>query len=258
MLEIFKIKIDDLSLEEALTKIRGFLTDGKQHLIVTANPEILLQAKADSDYHQILARADLKLADGFGLVLLGYLFSKPLKNSRVTGVDLIQALARDSKKYSYSLFFTGFSDFILQKTTHNLSIKYGKINISGVKIGPVFDKYSKFPFQDNTNDELINEINKKQPDILLVGFGAPKQEKWIDCYLPQLKSVKVAIGVGGVFDYLSGNILRAPEFFRKIGLEWLWRLIRQPQRLIRIIKAVIVFPVLAIIDKFKNVPRGTF
>ncbi len=250
MLEIFRTKIDSLSLNEVLIKIKEFLTDGKQHLIVTINPEILLKVRADKNYQDIIKSADLRVVDGFGIILMSYLLGRPLKKGRITGVELTQVLV---KEFNNPLFLIGSDSDILQKTTHNLSIKYGKNNIIGYEIGPFFSNDSEFPLHNSINEKLINIINQLKPDILLVGFGAPKQEKWISYYLSKLPSVKLAIGVGGTFDYLSSSILRAPKFFRKIGLEWLWRLIRQPKRLFRIIRAVIVFPILVIIDRFKKV-----
>jgi len=102
----------------------------------------------------------------------------------------------------------------------------------------------------DTDIDLINRIKELKPKILFVAFGHVKQEKWIFYHLDQLPSVKLAIGVGGAFDYISGNVRRAPEFMRRIGLEWLFRLIQQPSRWKRILNAVIVFPFLIIKKRF--------
>ena len=128
------------------------------------------------------------------------------------------------------------------------------IKISGYDTGPIItegDGCNHLIVDEKSNRELIAKINSSQAKILFVAFGMGKQERWISENLPQMPSIKVAMGVGGSFDYISGSVSRAPCFMRKIGLEWLYRLVRQPQRFKRIIDATLVFTYLVIKDKIK-------
>ncbi|MFA4937055.1 MAG: WecB/TagA/CpsF family glycosyltransferase [Patescibacteria group bacterium] len=246
MLKIFNLPIDDISLDQTLKKIDELVNSQGQQLIVTANPEILLYAKKHHDYFDILNQASLRVPDGFGIKFISYIIGKPLYSGLVRGVDLVDQLLQNS---NYSFLITGGSSEVLDK----IKQKYTQTNINYL-VGPFFNDNDQFPLSSNDNDRLINEINKHQPQVLLVGFGAPKQEKWISYYLKQIPSVKVAIGVGGSFDYLSGQVSRAPKNIQKLGLEWLWRVIKQPKRIFRIINAVIIFPLLAILNEMANTP----
>ncbi len=256
MYTLFGIRIANIGPVGVLTKIQDFLRDDKKHLIVTANPEIMVYAHNHVGYAKVLQNADLVVPDGIGLILASYLDFCPLTKGRITGVELVENLVKDSQSGGYSIFLTGESDSVLQKATLNFSLKYGKTNIVGYKPGPIFNSDVKFPIKDKINDELLQELQNKKPDILLVAFGHPKQELWLDYYLSKL-TVKVAIGIGGALDYFAGNLTMPPLIFKRLGLEWLWRLILQPRRLFRIIRAVIIFPVIVIIDKFKSVLRRT-
>ncbi|MFH1867163.1 MAG: WecB/TagA/CpsF family glycosyltransferase [Patescibacteria group bacterium] len=246
MLKIFGLPISDISYSETINQIKTWLKQPGQYLIVTVNPEILLQAKKDLSYRNILQKSSLCVPDGFGIILLSYLIGKALTKGRVRGVDLADHLMSNALSSGHNVFLIGNSETVLTK----VASKYeGGINYT---VGPMFTSKASFPLNDPVNNELINKIKAAKPDILLVAFGAPKQEYWLNYYLSQLPSVKVGIGVGGSFDYLGKKVGRAPSFFQKLGLEWFWRVLRQPWRLIRIIRAVIIFPILAIFDHFKH------
>lgn len=248
---IFGLTIADGGTTRALDTVQGFLRSGGKHLVVTANPEILVYARRHPAYRQVLRQAALIVPDGAGVVFASWLSGQPLIFGRVTGVELVEKLVSESTKRGFSIFLAGASNDVLQKATQYLAYKYGKINIVGYSEGPLFRADSKFPLNDSKNEELINKIRQASPDILLVGFGHPKQELWLSYYLPQL-SVKVGIGVGGTFDYLSGVVARAPGLFQSLGLEWLWRLVNEPRRFKRIFTAVVVFPLILVIDLFKG------
>ena len=209
--------------------------------IVTANPEILLHARKDKDYREEIKKADLRIADGFGIVLMARLFGKKLH--RVTGVDLAEAVVKLAAEKKWSVAFVGGGDVpgtalkafeAMQRrypTLHGTTHDGGRVNPDGTG--------------DATDDETIQQLIQESPDVILVGFGHPKQERWISRNLPNLPSVKTIIGVGGTFDYWAGNVKRAPGWMRAIGFEWLFRLIREPKRWKRIWNAVVVFPITA-------------
>ena len=197
--------------------------------IATPNPEMYVDSLFDPQFRTILKNNSFNIIDGFGLHLGLKLFG--VKHSRITGTDLVADIFADPK---FSVYILGG----LKGNIKKIRKKYPSLNIVGHYDGIV---------SNESESLLASEINNLKPDILLVALGAPKQEKWIAKNLPYLQDVKIAIGIGGAIDYLSGNVKRAPAFVRTMGLEWFYRLIKQPERYKRIVKAVIVFPVLFLI-----------
>lgn len=242
--EILGVKIDNLSLQEVLEKVNQFLVSKNQHYIVTPNPEFLVAANKDRNFKEILNFADIACADGVGLIKAAKSLGKRLQ--RVTGVDLVWAICELAEQKNYPVYFLGAPDLVAAATAEILQQEFPNLKVVGAESGgEIID-----PRQ--TDLDLLNRINDAKPKILFVAFGQVKQEKWIFYHLDQLPSVKLALGVGGTFDYLSGVVSRAPAFLRHLGLEWLYRLIRQPSRWRRILKAVIIFPLLVLISKIKK------
>jgi len=231
--EILGVKIDNLAMEEALRKVEGFLKDGQQHYIVTPNPEFLVLAQKDKKFKEILNLADLAIPDGMGLVLAARFLGQPLKQ-RVSGTDLMEKICQKAAQKKWPVFLLGGEEGIAEKVAENLRKKY-----LGSKIGTV-------PEIQSLQTRSVSE----RQSLLFVAFGAPKQEKWINENLKKMPSVKLVMGVGGAFDFMAGQVPRAPKFLRAIGLEWFWRFICQPWRIKRIFKAVIVFPYLVIRSVF--------
>ncbi len=257
--EILGVKIDNLTADEAVLKARNLLYNNKQNFIFTPNPEMLVDAQADEYFRTVLNSGDLNINDGFGvsLVTLG-------KIKRITGIDFVYRLCELAQKENKSVYLLGSgSKEVLKKTVDNLKLQFPQLKIAGFNPGPqidflkVEDKKTIIPEQ-NANDQAIHEIIMSAPDILLVAFGHNKQEKWIYENIKNLPSVNIAMGVGGSFDFIAGfnnlgqTVKRAPCFVRKIGLEWLYRLFRQPGRFFRIWKAIVVFVNLYIYKKYKN------
>jgi len=233
-ISVLGISIDALSIKEVLEKIKIFLTEDKPHQLVTLNPEMIVRAQKDPEFKEIILRSSMVIPDGIGLVLAMKFNqgSKRKKIARTTGIDLIHAISANLKKET-RIFLLGGRKNVALKTKENLEKKYHGIKIVGHKDG-----------YDIKEEEVINEINLSSPNILLVALGSPKQEKWIAKNLDKLNSVRVAVGVGGSFDFISKRIRRAPLWIRKIGMEWFWRLLIEPLRIKRIFKAVFVFPFL--------------
>lgn len=229
--KVFDIKFDNLNMKEVLEKIEQFLKSGKQHYIVLPYSEFIVRAQKDKELRKILNEADLCLCEGRGLYFTLKFLGLSMKEE-VNGVELIYAIANNEQRTMNSVFLLGGTDEVVKKTADRLGDK-----VIGWEHG----------YQDL--NKVIDKINKAKPDVLLVGLGSPKQEKWIYNNLKKMPSVKVAIGVGGAFDFISGKIKRAPKFMQKSGLEWLWRLIIQPKRISRIFKGVFGLILLT----FKNV-----
>lgn len=212
---ILGVRIDDISLPEALERVEEFLKDGKKHYIVTPNPEIIVAAQKDSEYIKLLNNADLCIPDGVGLK-----FSGKIKH-RVTGIDLMEGLVRLSAEKGYRIGLLGGEKVVAEKTKECLQRQYQSIPVAFAQSGGRFDKEGNF----------LNSRKAKIPplEILFVGLGQGKQEKWIAKNLNST-SVKVFMVVGGAFDIISHKIPRAPLLIRKLGLEWFFRLLVEPWR----------------------------
>jgi len=240
-INILGVNISTLSKKEALREIEQFLIDGGQHQIVTPNPEFLLTAGHDEEFFYILNKADLAVPDGIGLKFAAWAMGRNIH--RITGADLVKKILEKSKvksqksKIAVINWKSGLSK--KEDIERVLREKYNNLEFL---IKDVDREIRNLPVQPAGWKLEIGNLADFKPDILFVTLGAPYQEKFIFYNLPKLPSVKVAIGVGGAFDFLTGRIRRAPKIMRLIGLEWLWRLIKQPWRAKRIYNAVIVFP----------------
>jgi N-acetylglucosaminyldiphosphoundecaprenol N-acetyl-beta-D-mannosaminyltransferase len=208
-IDLFGIQFDNLGMGEVLGKIQEFLQDGKQHYIVLPYSEFVVRAQKDRGFKNILNQADLCLCESRGLYLVARLVGRELKQN-IYGVNLINKL--DSK-----LFLFGSEDGAVLKAAEKLG-----------------DNVIGFENRHQNFNKAIERVNLIKPEILLVGLGSPKQEQFIAENLSKMPSVKLAIGVGGAFDFISGRVKRAPKIFQKIGLEWLWRLVLQPTRIKRV------------------------
>lgn len=191
----------------------GLQKSSEKYYIVTPNPELLVIASKDREYKSILNSAKLALPDGIGVMYGAWFVGKPLKQ-RIAGVDLVKSVCNYISKQPITVAFLGAGPNIAVKASDCLQKMY-----PGLKVVYAQSEWSK-------------ELNDKKVDILFVAFGSPKQEIWIKNNLKNLP-VKIAIGVGGSFDFISGKTPRAPKFLRSLGLEWLFRLAIQPWRIKR-------------------------
>lgn len=235
MAKILGVKISELTKDQLNKELDLFLSGSDTKFISTPNPEIILKAIKDEEYFYILNSCDLNLADGFGLILAGRLQGK--KIPRITGSDLTPILLKKAQEKELKVLIISWNQGLSTAT----EIKEGVIN-----------KYPNLELEileiEKKNTLTKNEttlINNFSPQLVFVTIGAPDQEKLISHELKNWPSVRLVIGVGGSFDFLIGKIKRAPMIMRRLGLEWLWRVISQPkkrwQRLKRIWQATIVF-----------------
>lgn len=207
-INVLGVNIDDVSENEALDIVKSWLKGKGKYYIVTPNPEFLMLAQKDLEFRKILNKADLAIPDGAGLKMSG-----EIKNT-TPGVDLVDKLLVEASNNNWKVGFLGGSSGAAEKIVQKYQLKSVYIN-SDIKVD--LDGRSAPP------------LSVPQLDILFVAFGQGKQEKWIAQNLSKIP-VKIAMGVGGSFDYLSGEVLRAPKILRNLGLEWLFRLITQPWR----------------------------
>lgn len=263
--KILDIKIDVISKQEALDKIKNLLKSdelrkssnsaGRQ--LVTTNPEFILAAQKDNEFKNIINNSWLSVADGYGIMLAakylneignsknqignfltgikiaywGFVRSKKLDviTDVITGTDLVPEICKQStiNNQQFKIFLLGGYDDTPKLAAERLKKQFNNLTIY----------HSIFEAPD-----IINKINSAKPNILFVALNHPRAQKWINKNLEKMPSVKLAIGVGGAFDYISGKIKRAPKFWRSCGLEWLYRLFTQPKRLGRIWRATVIFP----------------
>lgn len=233
--EILGVGIDVITKKEAISQIADLLKSENQHYVVTVNPEFIVAAKKNKDFQEVLNKASLAVCDGIGLVLasLG-------KLKRVTGVELSEEILSGKIESAKVFLLGGTGESAKLVMDKNLKI------VAGAETGGIVNTSNWL--LDN-NEIILKKIIASGANILLVGFGQVKQEMWISHNLNKLPNIKVAIGVGGTFDYLSGNIKRAPKILRLIGLEWLFRFFTQPERAGRIFNATFKFIILVILDK---------
>lgn len=217
MVNILGVKVNKITMRQAVEKAET-LFDGKPHMVFTPNPEIILECKKDEELKNIINSADLVLPDGIGVVIASKFLRNPVPE-RVPGFDFVCELL----KTNHSFYFFGGKPGVAEKAMENM--KQQGVNVVGCYHG-----YFK------EDDEIVNDITEKKPDVLVVCLGAPKQEKWIYKNLEKL-NVPISIGAGGSLDVLAGEVERAPKIFQKLCLEWLYRTLKEPKkRLPRVMK----------------------
>lgn len=224
-----------MTFDEATKEMTNYLKGDELKAIYTPNTEIVMGAKDDDRLRELINKGDLITADGIGLIYASRIKKKPLKE-RVTGYYLSLKLLDIANENNYSLYLLGCEDGVAKVAAENIKNTYPNIRIAGYHHG-----YFKGSHNGHKNHEeeikIIDDINSSNPDIIFVGLGFPKQEIWIDTNKKNIKG-KIIIGNGGVMNILSGNVKSVPKIFEKLGLEWFYRLIREPSR----IKRQIVLP----------------
>lgn len=246
---IMGVPVDTLTKSELLDSI--FNETKEQKHIITVNPEMILAAQNDKEFMQILNKSAINTADGTGILwaantqndtrlisllkLLKLLFKKPTTPlpELIKGSDLFLNISEQAAKNGTKIFLLGAQPGVAEKAKTELKKQFPKVQIVGIYSG------SPSPYEEEKIKDIINDTN---PDVLFVAYGAPAQEKWIARNLRKMPTIKTAIGVGGTFDYISGTIKRAPLLLQNLGLEWLYRLIKEPKRWKRIWNAVVIFP----------------
>lgn len=213
--DILGVKIDDLTMTEALSVVEKWIWNPGKHYIVTPNPEMVVAAQQDLDFRRALNDADLSIPDGSGLK-----FSKKVRNT-FSGTDFMEQLISLAAEKGFVTGFLGGKEGIAKKCAECLSKKYPGLKVAFAETGGMVDTKGQ-----------ATPVKIPPCDLLFVAFGHLKQEKWMVANLEKIP-VKVAMGVGGSFDYFSGTVLRAPKFMRNLGLEWLFRLVLQPWRIKR-------------------------
>jgi N-acetylglucosaminyldiphosphoundecaprenol N-acetyl-beta-D-mannosaminyltransferase len=225
-ISICGVGIDSVTMDEAIERIGQFIQEKKPTYIVTPNVDVIMRLQKDCEFKAIYDKASLVLPDGMPLIWAGMFLGTPFK-AKVSGSDLFVKLCSISAEKGYKIFLLGARPGVAEKAALLLRQKHPGIKIVGTQS-------PSFGFEKNVAEsaDIVKKIQEQKPDILFLGVGSPKQEKWIACYKDQY-NVPVSIGVGISFDFVAGTVKRAPKIMQKAGLEWLWRLFNEPGRLWR-------------------------
>ncbi|HOB81742.1 MAG TPA: WecB/TagA/CpsF family glycosyltransferase [Peptococcaceae bacterium] len=216
---ILGIPVARLNMQGTLAWVEDTIEKGKPAHVVTANAEVLYRAYREPQLAGILREAALVTADGFGVVWASRFLGAPVP-ARVTGVDLVQQLLALAEQKGWGVYYLGAKPEVVEKAVLNTLSRYPRLKICGYRHGY---------FTEQEKEEVMSNIVKVKPQILLVALGSPKQEHFIRELLARF-AIPMAIGVGGTFDVLAGTAKRAPAWMQKRGLEWLYRLFKEPSR----------------------------
>lgn len=218
-INIMGVPVDMVNYEEAMDRFRDFVEKDGVSLIVTPNSEIVVNAGKNEALMDAIKQAEMVIPDGVGLVYASKILGHPLQE-RVTGIDFLGRALGYLAETGKTAYLFGSKPGIADKAAARMEEAYPGLKIAGTHHGY---------FKEEEEEEILREINEAAPDLLCVALGSPKQELFVLKYKDRLKA-KAAIGVGGSLDVWSGDLKRAPEFYRKHGLEWLYRFIQEPSR----------------------------
>ena len=226
--------------EDDYTKTPASANIEKKTFVVTPNPEIVWLARRNEALKTAINNAGLVLADGVGITIGARILGTPLRGGRIPGIDFASALLDEISSFGGSVYLFGAKPGVAEEAANNLAQRYPGLKISGTADGYFTDDLP-----------IIESINAAQPDVLFVCLGSPKQELWMANNLHRLNT-KICAGLGGSLDVFAGRVKRAPTFFRKTGLEWFYRLIREPRRITRMAK----LPLYILLVMWKRITGG--
>lgn len=232
---ILGVPVDPVIMPDALARLRAMLAGAAQCHVMTPNNEMLVEAHRNEPFRALLNRTALNLPDSTGLLWAAKWTGQSLP-SRVTGVDTVRELCA-SLDESVGVFFLGAAPGVAEAAAAALRVNNPRLKVAGA--------YPGSPRPDDAKG-IVDRVNASGASMLLVAYGAPAQDRWIDERLKEMPTVKVAMGIGGTFDFLAGTKKRAPAWMRGAGLEWLYRFVQEPSRWRRMWRAVVVFPILVI------------
>ncbi len=229
------VPLDAVTRDQAVARLRALLDSPAQHHVMTPNSEMLVESTHNARFREIMLQSTLNLPDSAGVLWMARYTGQRLPQ-RVAGVDAVMELCAGLGS-DHPVFLLGAADGVAAKAADALRAMNPRLRVAG--------SYGGSPRPDDF-EGIAARINAAAPHLLLVAFGAPAQDLWIAEHLGALPSVRVAMGVGGTFDFLAGTQVRAPAFLRSLGLEWAWRFAHEPWRWRRMWRAVIVFPFLVL------------
>ena len=222
-INVLGVGFDNVTMDQAVAEGVRLMNEDGAHYVVTPNPEIVETCREDSEAMEAVRRADMVIADGIGVVYGAKILGTPLKG-RVPGIEFAQNLMGRMAESGKSLFLLGAKPGIADQAAEKLKVRYPGLQIAGTH-----DGYFK------EDGPVLTQIRDSGADVVFVCLGAPKQEKWM-LHNGEATGAHLLVGLGGCLDVFSGNVQRAPEVFQKLGLEWFYRLLKNPSRIGRMMK----------------------
>ena len=217
---ILGIPVHPVTMSETLRLARSFMDEPRLHQIATVNPEFVMAAQRDREFREVLQAADLCLPDGVGLLYAARRYGRRLPE-RVPGSELVYHLAQMAAEEGWRLFLLGAAPGVAAQAAATLQDRYPGLQIAGTHGGsPALSE----------NQSIVQRINESGANLLYVAYGAPAQDKWIARNRQALAAARLAMGVGGALDFITGRAVRAPQWVQRLGLEWLHRLWNEPWR----------------------------
>jgi len=217
---ILGIPVHAVTMDETVALVERYMAEPRLHQIATVNPEFVMTAQNDDEFRHVLAAADLCLPDGVGLLYAARRYGRRLPE-RVPGSELVYRLAERAAGRGWPLFLLGAAPGVAEQAAAELTARYPGLRVAGCYAG------SPDPAE---NGPIVERVNASGATLLYVAYGAPKQDKWIARNRKALTTVRVALGVGGSLDFVTGRAVRAPRWMQRLGLEWLHRLYKEPWR----------------------------
>lgn len=217
---VFNVRVDNYNLQSAIDRVSLFITGhpvDTTHQVLFTNVHSIQLAQQDPELLNCINHADLVLADGSGLKIAGRLFGHPIEEN-LNGTDFTPRVLELANRNHWSVYLLGAREEVVSACSQKLDKHYPGLKIAGYRNGY---------FESDDEPEIIEEINSKEPDILLVALGSPRQEEWI-AHRRRSLNAHVCLGVGGLFDFIAGKRKRAPIWMRKIGIEWVYRFLQSP------------------------------
>jgi N-acetylglucosaminyldiphosphoundecaprenol N-acetyl-beta-D-mannosaminyltransferase len=223
-LKILNVWVDPVDMGSALERVERFVEEGNRpHSVFAVNPEKNFSVPRDPQLHKVFSEADLLIPDGIGVVMAARILYR-VRLARVPGVEMMEEICRLSARKKYKVFIYGAKEEVSAKATAELQKRYPDLEIAGRANGYVSQE--RMP-------ELIEQINNSGAQVLFLALGSPRQENWFASYADKLHTVRVCQGIGGTLDTIAGNVKRAPQFWCRLNLEWLYRLMSEPKRIAR-------------------------
>ncbi len=219
-IKVLNTPVHVVTMESTLQFVQQYMDGHRLHQIATTNPEFVMTAQQDEEFRQVLQQCDLCIADGIGLLWASRWMGSPLPE-RIPGSELVYNLARLAAQEGWRLFLLGAGPGVAEEAATIFQTRYPELHIAGT--------YAGSPNLAE-NDAIVRRINNSHADMLFVAYGAPNQDKWIARNRESLPTIKLALGVGGSLDFVTGKAHRAPRWIQDFGLEWFHRLILEPWR----------------------------
>jgi N-acetylglucosaminyldiphosphoundecaprenol N-acetyl-beta-D-mannosaminyltransferase len=223
-LKILDVWVDPVDMSGALERVERFVEEGNRpHSVFAVNPEKNFSVPRDPQLHKVFSEADLLIPDGIGVVMAARILYR-VRLARVPGVEMMEEICRLSARKKYKIFIYGAKEEVSVKAAAELQKRYPDLEIVGRANGYV---------SQEAMPDLIDQINTSGAQVLFLALGSPRQENWYATHADKLHSVRVCQGIGGTLDTIAGNVKRAPQFWCRLNLEWMYRLMSEPKRIAR-------------------------